>query len=432
MRKVSIFLDSSVLVQIMAANNGLLRPTMALLAACQGDEATYEAYYSALSIHELSQRYSIPTLKQLTELLNSYSIKLLKHQAPKEVDYFAINLKYGDKIQVKNEYDLYNLAYYSITTIENYVSWNLLDVVKYRLADQLARDYLSSGYRAYRHMNINNPQYFLGKESPYYPVDEELIQQYAQSKSIDIESKPEYIYEKVQDWYFRHLADKLSAHVEEMPNSKVREQRVIKEEVAPTTTLAVSVKSYEKEIAARAIPLLRFKAAEVMFDMDYSLFSISFTKGQVMIEERLKDLLFHRPLKEEVKLTKEEFQQLKVAELFNTIMAGVRPVIDQSGNSYAPFNPGEVQEVSIRNIDTTLTDSFSNLYSYYKIKKEAVELVEYLLGNEWQDYRAFTTVKTWTRLHDYGGGAVDARNSIFLLEKTGRSMIVILFSYFID
>ena len=130
MRRVSLFLDTTILEQSIKENSSLHGPTMRLLNYCL---THFEGYTSILAIHELLNHYSEVEAEQILKILHAHQIKLLWFTAPKEVDYFALNIKNRDKLKLRSEYDLYNLSAYCVTSIENYVTWNISGLEKFVL-----------------------------------------------------------------------------------------------------------------------------------------------------------------------------------------------------------------------------------------------------------------------------------------------------------
>ena len=413
------------------AENSLSKPTYQFLRSCQGETSRYIAFFSFLSIHELYTEYSVEELKKILQVLKDYDIRLLLHQEPQEVDRFIINTQYRKSFHINNEYEHYNLAYHAVTSIEGFVTWNQVDSLKFEVKDKLISDYLASGFQAFRYFELFSPPFFFNSEEEHYQIQLEDILPFSEYKVIKLEE--EYKYDVIQNWGLQFIKEQgIEVLLEEMPNKNVRPQRHPKTPLDPAVSIKVSIENYQEQIEAGSLPFLHFQADKVGFDTDYHLLRVNLIEGKEVLKEILEDMLFFRKMKEETNLNEQEFKALKVAQLFNKLVPVIQTKIDGTNQVYEAFNTGEIQEVLIKNVDSTLSNAFLQLYNPYEIKREAIDLVEWLLGDHLMNYRAFQTYKKWTKLHDYGGGAVDNRSTIFMVEKTGTHVFVISISCYID
>lgn len=433
MRRVTLFLSTSILESLLKATS-LSLPTQQFLRNCRAEGSRYIAYYSFLSIHELYQEYSIEEIQEMLQSLKAYNVRLLVHKVPQEVDRFMINKQYRKSFQINNEYEQYNLAYYGVTSIESFVTWNQVDSLKFGLKEKLIKDYLSSGFQAFRYFELYSPPFFFNSEEDHYQIQLEDVLPFSEYKPVTLVHQAEYKYDYIQKWGFHFIQKhKLDIQIEEFPNKTIRPQRIPKTPLDPNTkNISVSIHDYEEQIKAKEIPFLHFQADKVSFDTDYHLLKISLTEGQEIIKGILDDMLFLRKVKEETYLDDQEFKALKIAELFNKLLPSIQIELDGPDNQYDTFEKNEIKEVLIKNVDSNLTNAFLQMYNPYEIKRAAIDLIEWLLADHLLNYRAFQTEKKWTKLHDYGGGAVDARSSIFLVEKTGTHLFVISISCYID
>lgn len=430
MRKITLLLDTSILKSLLIKNS-LYDATIKLLALCSGKQQQFEAFYTVVSIHEIYQEYDLAELQALIATLNAYQVQLILHEFPKEVDYFAINAKNKEKLGITNEYDLYNLAMYGVTNIEEYITWNQVGLIKQRINEYLLTNYVASGYHATKFFSIHDPYFLLAHEAPNYVLDDIVNNNLHQRIPIEEEL---YSYIALQNWFKQELASTIAPKIEKAPSRKIRAKRTPKKDINLDNGIQISLKNYKPAINEQKLPLLHFGAKAVGFDMEYELFEVTFTAGQAIIEEMLLDILLHRPLKEETELSKEAFKQRKTQQLFEQILPLIRQEIGATKHDFPNLQKEEWLEFPIKNLDTELTNSFSNLYinSFYEIKKEAIALVEQFFTKDLLQYRGFKTYSKWTELHDYGAGAVDMRSSIFAIEKTGKRMVVVLQHCYID
>ncbi|MBR9919482.1 MAG: hypothetical protein GYB31_01505 [Bacteroidetes bacterium] len=431
MRKATLFLGTTLLESLIREND-FMAGSLALLQLCKGEAALYEAWFSLISLHELKQTVSVGELQDLTSTLKEHNVRLLLHKTPREVDYFAINQKHLNNFQLQNEYELYNLLLYSQSSLEHFVSWSMADTIKHHVRDSLIRDYLSSGYRPYRHVEIHSPNYFLAS-AEFYAVSREAILAQSQKKSISGFVQNKFVYEQIQNSGLAFLKEHgITCETTTMPDEKVRDQRVPRLPLQ-SDELEVAIRSYQKEIDAEEIPLLRFKSDTVSFDMDYHLFKIQINSGREWLKNIMEDLIFYRPLKEELDLSKEAYNARKTAALMNHFAKAVKPRLDgEEVFDFPGFSPGDVRWEGTNNFEGALVNSFMDVYQPYLVKREAIDLAEMLMGEKYKNYRLFQTHVEWTSLHHYGEGSVDSRNTLLLLDHEADHAFLILINCYID
>lgn len=428
MRQISVFLDTSILKSLLKESS-LSAPTRRFLELCK-DGQTYALFYSLLSLHELLLSNSPAKVESLIEELNQHHARLLLHQGPREVDYLAINFKHLKNVSLNNEYDLYNLSLYAITSIECYLTWNVTELVKFHTKEILFRDYLMSGYHGPRFLDLQDPRYLLPKEEGHIEVTTADVIAQSSGRKIKIDSSSKYLYEEIQAW-FTNQKD-FEPLIEEVPGREVTANRAVKKAYDPMTEIVTVAKNFDAKIEAKEIPLLRFHAPAVGFDMDYNLFRLTVEEGAEVIAGILDDMLMHRPLMEETKLSKEDYRARKATELLNEMVPAIRSAIDSGDKTYPPFAAGDIQEFPTKNLDKELVNAFMALYKPYEVKREAIDFVESVFGPDLGNYRSFATFQKWTNLHDYGEGAVDSRKSFFIVDQAGQEIVVILMHCYID
>jgi len=432
MRTISIFLDYSVLETITLKSSGLHRYTIELLKLCKGERKKYNAFYSVVSLYELENKISSTELIDLLAILNFYEVKLVLHEAEKEVDFFAINVKHREKLKIKSDYDLYNIAAYAVTSIEEYVTWNQFDMIKSEVRESLSRDYIANGYRRPYYFDFRTPLYYIMNSDCDFNMEE--IAKFVREDFIllnDFEYKYSYIQ---QDWFRNTFTEISSILVESIPSKHIREKRVPRADVDLSSDIVIDIDNFKDEIESKEIPLLRFDNKDVGFDMDYEFFKIGLVEGYDVLKRMLDDILFHRPVREEIELSEDEYKQLKIKELFDKLIPVLQMSLDGEIKNYPTHDHKYTNRFPIINLDSELTNSFLNLKgrNIYKVKRESIDFVEKYFAENLNQYWGFKTCLKWTELHDYGEGAADARNSIFLIDKNGENMYLILIHCFID
>lgn len=404
---------------------------MQLLELCKPG-GKYCAYFSLMSIHELLQKYTKSEVDQIVEVLKDHSIKLLMHYPPKSVDYMAINFKYRQNLRLTNEYNFYHLACYAISKVEYYVTWNFTDLINLQVKENLFRDFLSNGYY-HRHMNLQDPQFYIGDSSRYQQIQVEDI---PRSEPVSINAgtfNSEFIYEELQNSFSSGTFHDIDVEQESLPWERLRQDMIVNKWVSDLDGIEFNVRNYEDEIQRGEIPLFRLDKNLLGFEMEYNLFKIEITEGAEIIDGLLTESVVRAPLKEETDLNPEEYRKLKTKDIFNKLVPLIREKIDSDEKNYAPFEQDDIVAIlPIQNLDCELANSFLSVYNYYKVKREAIDFLEFMVSHDWMHYQAFRTSKKWISYHDYGDGSVDDRNTIFMIDKEGRNIIIVLIHCFID
>ncbi|WP_421798202.1 hypothetical protein [Haliscomenobacter sp.] len=403
---------------------------MQLLELCKPG-GKYCAYFSLMSIHELLQKYTKLEVDQIVEVLKDHSVKLLMHYPPRSADYMAINFKYRQNLGLTNEYNFYHLACYIISKVEHYVTWNFTDLINLQVKENLFRDFLSNGYY-HRYMNIQDPQFYIGDRSRYYQIQVEDI---PGSEPVIINSSSlnsEFIYEEIQNSFSSGTFHSIDVEQESLPLERYRQDMIVNKWVSDLDGIEFNVRNYEDEIQRGEIPLLRPEGNQAG-DMEYNLFKIEITEGAEIVKGLLDESVFRVPLREETDLSPEEYRKLKTKDIFNQLVPLIRERIDYDGKNYAPFEQDDIVAIlPVQNLDCELANACLSIKNYYKVKREAIDFLEFIVLHDWSNYRAFKTVKKWISYHDYGDGAVDERNTIFMIDQEGRNIIIILIHCFID
>jgi hypothetical protein len=428
-RLTSLFLDTSI-IEHACKKSSLHWPTLRLLELCKPG-GKYCAYFSLMSIHELLQKYTNSEVDQIVEVLKDHSVKLLMHYPPRSADYMAINFKYRQNLRLTNEYNFYHLACYVISKVEHYVTWNFTDLINLQVKENLFRDFLSNGYY-HRHMNIQDPQFYIGDRSRYHQIQVEDI---PSSEPVSINSSSfnsEFIYEEIQNSFSSGTFHSIDVEQESLPLEQYRQDMIVNKWVSDLDGIEFNVRNYEDEIQRGEIPLLRLDGNQAG-DTEYNLFKIEITEGAEIVKGLLDESVFRIPLREETDLSPEEYRKLKTKDIFNQLVPLIRERIDYDEKNYAPFEQDDIVAIlPVQNLDCELANACLSIKNYYKVKREAIDFLEFMVSHDWSNYRAFKTVKKWISYHDYGDGAVDVRNTVFMIDQEGRNIIIILIHCFID
>lgn len=403
---------------------------MQLLELCKPG-GKYCAYFSLMSIHELLQKYTKSEVNQVIEALKDHSVKLLMHYPPISADYMAINFKYRQNLTLTNEYNFYHLACYVISKVEHYVTWDFTDLINLQVKENLFRDFLSNGYY-HRHMNIQDPQFYIGDHSRYHQIQVEDI---PGSEPVSINSSSfnsEFIYEEIQNSFSSGTFHSIDVEQESLPLEQYRQDMIVNKWVSDLDGIEFNVRSYDDEIQRGEIPLLRPQGTQAG-DMEYNLFKIEITEGAEIVKGLLDESVFRVPLREETDLSPEEYRKLKTKDIFNQLIPLIRERIDYDEKNYAPFEQDDIVAIRpVQNIDCELANACLSIKNYYKVKREAIDFLAFTVSHDWSNYQAFKTVKKWISYHDYGDGAVDVRNTIFMIDQEGRNIFIVLIHCFID
>lgn len=421
MWKPKIYIGTSVFDCILSDNISARDCSLALLDRCRNETAV-EGFISPFTIVELVSRYTEKQMAYLVELVNACSIKIVEYALPREIDNLVISC-YARAVTIPQPYhiDYYHLATCSYLNLEYYVCWNKTDIVTFKTFRQILHSHIPRGYRSA--INIVSPEYFIERECS--EGVSAIIQHTEQSKSeclanlalIPAFEKAHSVQHQSNDILINQL--KQSIQSIRLPNEVIHPSRL---PMLPLqeVPLKFEVKSFEKEIAKKEIPLLDLDYPYTMFGMEYHMFRLTTLAGAQLLKEKQQELYYHMPTEFEGS----EYVQLlaeRNTDFVNWLLPRVRNYIETPQEQYNVVESGNITAYAWWTLEAPLRVSPRD--NVVLAKQKALALVELITGGAWANYQGFLVVGPWCELN----GNYDYGNTTYILtEKEGKEIWVIL------
>ena len=382
----------------------------------------YEGLISPFTIFELRKRYNDKQFQKVIDWAVKYDLNLVAFHSFREVDHL-VGIYFNKKILPKElEFDYFHIASCTYLNIDFYVCWNIEDLINYRTFNKFFHSHLGTGYQSA--IKLRTPEFLIGKTYSVFPF--QIIQNTYPSK-IALQKEVENHTSRTRTEYVQTATDKLildSIPRIGLPNKRFYPSRQPLLKI-DNVEFNFQVKSYEKEIEKKEIPLL----GDIRVDMyhNYHLFQLTTLEGSELLKNKQVEIYSHFP----VDLSSEEHAKYSIKKnthFINWLLPQLRTFIEKPIATFPELEENFVKRNSFKEIDEQIHRSVGYDYNDVKLAKEkAIELTEYITKGQWARYNSFSIFNPWSDLNGYGEyDSIFCNHTHLIIEKEGKEIWILM------
>lgn len=393
--------------------------TIQLFEKCK-DRIEYEGLISPFTIFELQKRYDEPTMQKVINWALEYNLNLISFHSFKEVDFLVEKYANNNILPKELEWEYYHVASCTYLNIDFYVSWNTEDIINYSTFNKFFHQHLSTGYRSA--IKLRTPEFLVGKTCTDYlhlVLEKTFPSKASALEEIQLDTIPEKT-KYVQTIVGQSLKNRIP--IIELPNKRFRPSRqpLLK---LDEVELKFQVKSYEKEIEQKEIPLLG--DIETGFYSLFHLFHLQTLEGEELLKNKLIEIFSHYPVNlsgsEHVK-----YANKKSTHFLNWLLPRIRGFIEKPLATFPKIEESAVKRNYYKEIDEQFHRSID--YNDIKLAKEkAIELTEFITKGQWAKFHPFTVHAQWCDINNFDDNSDIFHNDTHIIaDSEGKEIWIVM------